>query len=83
MKIPIATLQIDGQCFALWGEPDDNDTILVTCPELPELTTYGTDPDDAIVHGVRAMSEARAARKASADEPLARGDVHTGEVVRR
>ena len=79
----IAILQYAGQTYTLLGEPDDNGTILVTCPELPELTTYGTDLDDALVHGVRAITEARAAREASSPEPLARGDVRTGEVVRR
>ena len=24
-------------------EPDDNDTLLVTCPALPEVTTFGDD----------------------------------------
>ena len=27
-------------------EPDDNDTLLVTCPALPEVATFGNDEAD-------------------------------------
>ncbi len=42
-------------------EPDDG-TLLVTCPELPEVTTFGEDEDDAIAHAREAIEEAIAAR---------------------
>ncbi|RJE87949.1 type II toxin-antitoxin system HicB family antitoxin [Paracoccus onubensis] len=42
--------------------PDDNGTYLVTCPDLPEVTTFGDDIADAISHGADAVQEAIAAR---------------------
>jgi antitoxin HicB len=42
-------------------EPDDG-ALLVTCPELPEVTTFGEDEDDAIAHARNAIEEALAAR---------------------
>jgi antitoxin HicB len=42
--------------------PDDNGTILVTCPDLPEVTTFGEDEDDALQRAVDAIEEALAAR---------------------
>jgi antitoxin HicB len=44
-------------------EPDDG-TLLVTCPELPEVTTFGEDEKDAISHARDAIEEALAARMA-------------------
>ena len=41
---------------------DDNDTLLVTCPALPEVATFGADRDDALRHAVNAIEEALAAR---------------------
>ena len=35
--------------------PDDNDTLLVTCPALPEVTTFGEDKADALRHAVDAL----------------------------
>ena len=31
-------------------EPDDNGTLLVTCPALPEVTTFGEDEAEAFEH---------------------------------
>ncbi len=42
--------------------PDDNDTVMATSPDFPELTTYGDDNDDALLHAVDALEEAIAAR---------------------
>ena len=51
--------------------PDDNGTLLVTCPALPEVTTFGEDREDAMRHAVDAIEEALAARIArGADIPL-------------
>jgi antitoxin HicB len=38
-------------------EPDDNDTLLVTCPDLPGVATFGETRDDAIRHAVDAIEE--------------------------
>ena len=43
-------------------EPDDNGTLLATCPDLPEVTTFGKDEEDAMRHAVDAIEEALAAR---------------------
>jgi antitoxin HicB len=48
--------------------PDDNDTFLVTCPDLPEVTTFGEDEADAVLRAVDAIEEALAARMAKRQE---------------
>lgn len=53
-------------------EPDDNGTLLVTCPALPEVTTFGEDEGDALRHAVDAIEEVVAARIAAG------GDVPEG-----
>ena len=51
--------------------PDDNDTFLVTCPLLPEVTSFGDSMEDAKRHAVYAIDEALAARVAAgADIPV-------------
>lgn len=42
--------------------PDDNGTLLVTCPDLPEVTTFGEDEEDAMQRAADAVEEALAAR---------------------
>lgn len=42
--------------------PDDNGTLLVTCPALPEVTTFGEDEGDALRHATDAVEEALASR---------------------
>ena len=49
-------------------EPDDNGTVLVTCPDLPEVTTWGEDEADALNRAADAIEEALAARIAHHDE---------------
>ena len=39
-------------------EGDDNGTVLVTCPSLPEVTTFGDDEADAMRQAVGAIEEA-------------------------
>jgi antitoxin HicB len=48
--------------------PDDNGTFLVTCPALPEVTTFGENEEDCIRNGRAAIEEAMAARIARGDE---------------
>jgi antitoxin HicB len=38
-------------------EPDDNDTLLVTSPDLPGLVTYGEDRAAALAHARDAIEE--------------------------
>jgi antitoxin HicB len=49
-------------------EPDDNGTLLVTCPDLPEVTSWGEDEEEALRHAADAIEEALAARIAHRDE---------------
>jgi antitoxin HicB len=49
-------------------EADDNGTLLVTCPALPEVTTFGDDETDAMRHAVGAIEEAIAARMADGED---------------
>jgi antitoxin HicB len=48
--------------YAVILEPDDNGTLLVSCPELPEVTTFGDNVEDAIRRAADAIEEALAAR---------------------
>jgi antitoxin HicB len=48
--------------------PDDNDTFLVTCPDLPEVTTFGEDKADALLRAEDAIGEALAYRMAHREE---------------
>ena len=49
-------------------EPDDNGTLLVTCPVLPEVTTFGDDEADAMRRAVGAIEEAIAARMTDGED---------------
>lgn len=44
--------------------PDDNDTFFVTCPDLPEVKSFGDDEADALSHAADAVAEAVASRLA-------------------
>jgi antitoxin HicB len=48
--------------YAIRLKPDDNDTFLVTCRALPEMTTFGESREDAKARAVAAIEEAIAAR---------------------
>jgi antitoxin HicB len=54
--------------FPIVLTPDDNGTLLVTCPDLPEVTTFGEDAADAMRHARDAIEEALAARIAEGRE---------------
>ena len=59
-------------------EEDDNDTLLVTSPDFPELVTFGEDRDEAIARASDALEEAIAARMYDREDiPMpSRGDVY-------
>jgi antitoxin HicB len=48
--------------------PDDNGTLLVTCPDLPEVATFGEDAEDAMHRAADAVEEALAARISRREE---------------
>ena len=41
---------------------DDDDTILATCPDFPELTTFGNSREEALMRAADALEEAIATR---------------------
>ena len=54
--------------YAVTLTADDNDTWLVVCDVLPEVTTYGDTPEEALKHAVLAIEEALAGRMAEGRE---------------
>jgi antitoxin HicB len=48
--------------------PDDNGAVLVTCPDLPEITTFGEDAEDALHRASDAIEEGLAARISRREE---------------
>ena len=50
-------------------EPDDNDTYLITCDDLPEVTSFAETKTEIKHHATNAINEAIAARIAAL-EPL-------------
>lgn len=60
--------------YRLIMERDDNGTWLVTCPAIPEVTTFAEDKHGAVFHSRGAIEEAIAARMA-AGEPIPSDDV--------
>ena len=56
--------------YLIKTEPDDNGTLLVTCPAFPEVTTFADpDPKQVTHHALAAIQEAIAAR-ISDNDPL-------------
>ena len=53
--------------YLLETTPDDNGTLLVTCPAFPEVTTFGEDQAQARLHAIDAIEEAIAARISDGD----------------
>ena len=51
--------------YAVTLTPDDNDTVLVTVPDLPEAVTFGEDRDEALVRAVDAIETALMGRMAA------------------
>ena len=56
--------------YPLTLTPDDNGTFLVTCPLLPEVTTFGEDKAEAVRNGKDAVEEALGARMSRWDSDI-------------
>lgn len=54
--------------YAIDLSADDNGTFLVTCPDFPEVATFGEDKEDAVLRALDAIEEAIAARIAHREE---------------
>jgi antitoxin HicB len=62
--------------YAIELTPDDNDTLMVTCPDLPEVTSFGDDEADALRHALDAVETAMIGRMSDRElipSPTARG----------
>ena len=69
--------------FPIQLETDDDGSLLVTCPDLPEVTTFGADRAGARAAAGRAVEEALAARLADGlPLPPPRLEQPAGEAVR-
>jgi antitoxin HicB len=55
-------MRMDTVNYPIELTPDDNGTVLATCPDLPEVTTFGEDREDALQRAADAVEEAIAAR---------------------
>lgn len=53
--------------------PDDNDTVMATSPDFPELTTFGDTKNEALGRAIDALDEAIAARIAAREDIPAPG----------
>lgn len=54
--------------YAVSLAPDDNGTVLVTVPDLPDAVTFGDDRDDALARVVDAIESALMGRMAAREE---------------
>jgi antitoxin HicB len=54
--------------YRIHTERDDNDTLLVTCPDLPEVVTFGTDAADAHLRARDAIVTALQGRIAARED---------------
>jgi antitoxin HicB len=61
--------------------PDDNDTFLVTCPQLPMVITYGETKEEARHHAVDAIETALASMIDDGEE-IPRPDGNDDDVVK-
>lgn len=59
---------MDRYDFPVVLTPDDNGTLLVACPDLAKVTTFGGDEADALLRPADAVEEAIAARIAHREE---------------
>ncbi len=65
--------------YAVVLTPDDNDTVLVTVPDLPDAVTFGEDREDALARAADAIETALMGRMADREtipEPTADAPDH-------
>jgi antitoxin HicB len=67
--------------YPLTLTPDDNGTFLVTCPDLPEVTTFGETEEECLRMGALAVGEAVAARLARFQDVPPPGDAEGPRVA--
>jgi len=57
-----------GLRYAVTLAPDDNGTVLVTIPDLPDAITFGENRDDALLRAVDAIETALIGRMAARED---------------
>jgi antitoxin HicB len=65
--------------YAVTLAPDDNNTILVTVPDIPEAVTFGEDREDALARAIDAIETAFMGRIADREDipaPITEGSDH-------
>ena len=67
--------------YAVTLAPDDNGTILVTVPDLPEAVTFGKDREDALARAVDAIETALMGAMAAREDILAPKSVDGADYV--
>lgn len=60
-------------------EPDTNETLLVTFPDIPEAVTFGEDEDEALAYAVDALETMLAARIDDREDIPAPSPIQAGQ----
>ena len=69
-------------CYPVIFTPDDNGTILVTFPDIPEAVTFGDDEDDALLRAVDALESMLAAKMVDREDIPTPSSTDDGPYVR-
>ena len=69
-------------CYPVTFTPDDNGTILVTFPDIPEAVTFGDDEDDALLRAVDALESMLVAKMVDREDIPTPSSTDDGPYVR-
>ena len=69
-------------CYPVTLTPDDNGTILVTFPDIPEAVTFGDDEDDALLRAVDALENMLVAKMVDREDIPTPSSTDDGPYVR-
>ncbi len=69
-------------CYPVTLTPDDNGTILVTFPDIPEAVSFGDDEDDALLRAVDALESMLVAKMVDREDIPTPSSTDDGPYVR-
>jgi len=69
-------------CYPVTFTPDDNGTILVTFPDIPEAVSFGDDEDDALLRAVDALESMLVAKMVDREDIPTPSSTDDGPYVR-
>ena len=69
-------------CYPVTLTPDDNGTILVTFPDIPEAVTFGDNEEEALLRAVDALESMLAAKMADREDIPTPSSTDDGPYVR-